>query len=384
MSASVQLEKNGLTLALSGGASAYFNYFWLRENCDTAIDKQILERVYHVARAPEDLHAVEAEIEGDSLVVRWSEGDHTSRYPLAWLEKCAKNALREDEAELTRTLWRGDYYPKLQRFDYARLQTEPSQVADWAKTLITDGISLVQAVPDTDEALKDMVHLLGHVDPSCFGYDFQVRVHSDPSNIAYTTSALGLHTDLPSESPPPSVQFLHCRANESEGGESLFVDTCAVAEDFRSKNPQDFELLCKVDVPFRQIHKNFDMRDKHKMILLDRKGKVSGVSLSQHLVDVMDLPQKQLDDFYPAFRRFIHALEDPAYLMQFRLEAGECIVFDNNRVAHGRNAFKAQTGLRHLHGCYLNLSEVRSTYRILKAREQDKDKSKDNRVSKAA
>ena len=378
MTATVQLEKNGLTVSLGGEAPAYFNYFWLRENCDTAIDKQILERVYHVAKAPDDLCAVEARIEGDALVVRWSEGDHISHYSLAWLEKCAANALREDEAELPRTLWRGDYYPSLKRFDRTRLDAEPDLVADWAKTIITDGISLVQGVADSDEALKDLVHLLGHIDPCCFGYDFQVRVHADPSNIAYTTSALGLHTDLPSESPPPTVQFLHCRANESEGGESIFVDTCAVAEDFRNTHPHDFKLLCEVEVPFRQIHKNFDMRNKHPMIKLDHTGAVSGISLSQHLVDVMDLPQKQLDDFYPAFRRFIHALEDPAYLMEFRLEAGECVVFDNNRVAHGRRAFKAQTGLRHLHGCYLNLSEVRSTYRLLKAR------ARANGISQAA
>jgi ribulose-5-phosphate 4-epimerase/fuculose-1-phosphate aldolase len=33
-------------------------------------------------------------------------------------------------------------------------------------------------------------------------------------------------------------------------------------------------------------------------------------------------------------------MQDPKYLMKFRLRAGECIVFDNHRIAHGRAAFR--------------------------------------------
>jgi gamma-butyrobetaine dioxygenase len=51
--------------------------------------------------------------------------------------------------------------------------------------------------------------------------------------------------------------------------------------------------------------------------------------------------------------------------MRFRLCAGECIVFDNHRIVHGRESYLAESGERHLRGCYTDRGEMRSTYRSL-------------------
>jgi gamma-butyrobetaine dioxygenase len=74
-----------------------------------------------------------------------------------------------------------------------------------------------------------------------------------------------------------------------------------------------------------------------------------------------------MDRFYPAFRKFGQMLQDPSYLMTFRLNAGECIVFDNQRIAHGRASYLEGSGARHLRGCYVDRGELRSTYRVLRA-----------------
>src|SRR3546814_11897775 len=70
-----------------------------------------------------------------------------------------------------------------------------------------------------------------------------------------------------------------------------------------------------------------------------------------------------LDDYYPARRRFGRLLRDPKYLVRYRLKAGECVVFDNHRVVHGRDAYGAESGARYLRGTYVDRGEVRSTYR---------------------
>ena len=75
-----------------------------------------------------------------------------------------------------------------------------------------------------------------------------------------------------------------------------------------------------------------------------------------------------MDEFYPAFRRFGRMMQDPSYLVRFRLHAGQCIVFDNHRVAHGRASYEANSGERHLQGCYVDRGELRSKYRVLRAR----------------
>ena len=66
--------------------------------------------------------------------------------------------------------------------------------------------------------------------------------------------------------------------------------------------------------------------------------------------------------------RYGQMLQDPQYLMTFRLHAGECIVFDNHRIAHGRASYEEGSGARHLRGCYVDRGELRSTYRVLRAK----------------
>src|SRR3546814_9452186 len=85
-------------------------------------------------------------------------------------------------------------------------------------------------MPDSDAGLTETVRLLGQVRPTFFGEYFDVRVHVDPANLAYTAKALEMHTDVPAEELAPGVQFLHCRANSVAGGDNLILDGAAVAE----------------------------------------------------------------------------------------------------------------------------------------------------------
>ena len=163
----------------------------------------------------------------------------------------------------------------------------------------------------------------------------------------------------------PGVQFLHCRANSVEGGDSLFLDGVAVAEDFRQRDPEGFRLLSEIEIPFYCEHDTYDMRSRQRVIELDAKGEVSGVTISQHMADVFDLRQDLLDDYYPAFCRFGRMLQEARYVMHFRMTAGECIAFDNHRVVHGRAAYSASSGDRYLRGCYTDRAEMRSTFRAI-------------------
>lgn len=58
-------------------------------------------------------------------------------------------------------------------------------------------------------------------------------------------------------------------------------------------------------------------------------------------------------------------LRDPRCHSDLRLEAGDLIAYDNNRALHGRAAFDARTGERHLQGCYLNAEDLASRLRLL-------------------
>ena len=145
-----------------------------------------------------------------------------------------------------------------------------------------------------------------------------------------------------------------------------YADGLAAAMDLKATDPDGFALLATHDVPFRFSHDGIDMRARQKVILTDRHGQVTGVTVSQHMAGIFDLDQQVLDRYYPAFIRFLKMLRAPEYEVSFTLKSGECVAFDNQRILHGRRAYDPTSGSRFLRGCYTDRGEMRSKYRSLR------------------
>ena len=362
---SVVLKEKGLDVVLSDGLSHYFNFYWLRDNCPTSFNAATRERtfdIFHLDAAPV---AVAAMVEGTDLVITWRDEDHVTRMPLSWLETYKTGAPRPDPADLPRRAWFSDHYPDVPRFSQPELKRDPALRLKWIEALLVDGFVILTDMPDSDEGLTETAEMIGVVRPTFFGAYFDVRVHLVPTNTAYTSAALELHTDTPAEEYAPGIQFLHCRANTVEGGESLYTDGVAVANDFRHRDPEGFKLLSEVPIPFYCEHDDYDMRSRQTVIELDQHGEVSGLTISQHMEDIFDLDQALLDDYYPAYCRFGRMLQEEKYMMRFLMKGGECMVFDNHRIVHGRASYSATSGERYLRGCYTDRAEMRSVYRSL-------------------
>jgi gamma-butyrobetaine dioxygenase len=368
MPAELELGTSGLRVRLADGALAYFNYHWLRDNCPSSFDRQTRERVFDIFALSQAPVPARAHLADAALQIVWRDDAHVSRYPLAWLAQYARGAKRADPADRPRRLWYADHYPAIARFAQPALLADRALVAEWIGALLVEGVAIVTGMPDSDEGLTGTARLIGHVRPTFFGEYFDVRTHIAPTNLAYTARALELHTDTPAEDAAPGVQFLHCRANSVLGGDSLFLDGAAAAEDLRQEYPEDFAMLSETAIPYYCEHDSYDMRARQRVIELDEHGAVSGVTISQHMADVFDMPQAFLDAYYPAFCRFGRLLQSAKYVMRFRLEAGQCIVFDNHRIVHGRAAYTAASGERYLRGCYVDRGEMRSRYRALTAK----------------
>ena len=359
------LDERGLQIPLSSGP-AYFNYFWLRDFCPSNIDPQTRERVFDITEMHTAPYPHSASITDHCLHIQWQNEEHQTTLPLASLEPYVHEGGRKpDAAALPRRLWTSDHYPSIKRITMADIHASDESRMHFARALIDEGIALVTDMENSDDALTRLAETLGPITPTVDGSYFDVRLTIDPTNLAYTASALELHTDLPNEEAAPGVQFLHCRANSVEGGRSLFVDGAAVAEALRKEHPDDFALLSSYEIPFFRRHDGWDYRAYQRVIELDHAGKVSGLTISQHLQDTLDLPQDVLDVYYPALCRLIRMLKEERFINRFRLAGGECIVFDNHRVVHGREAFVASSGERHLRGCYVDRGALRSTFRTL-------------------
>lgn len=362
------LAERGMYVPLASGP-AYFNYFWLRDACPSAIDPETRERIYDLSELTDGPRARAASIVDGCLLIDWQHEAHRSCLPLATLESLATGDGRlPDTARLPRRLWYASDHPSTTRIEQSAIEGSDEARMRFARALIEDGVALVTGMEDSDQGLTRLAETLGPITPTVDGLYFDVRLMVQPTNLAYTARALEMHTDLPNEEAAPGVQFLHCRANTVAGGYSLFVDGAAVAEALREERPADFALLSSHDIPFFRRQDGWDYRAYQRVIELDHAGNVSGLTISQHLQEAIDLPQSLLDDYYPALCAFIRMLKQERFVSRFRLAAGECIVFDNHRIVHGREAFEAHSGERHLRGCYVDRGALRSTYRTLARR----------------
>ncbi|WP_318011234.1 TauD/TfdA family dioxygenase [Mesorhizobium sp. ESP-6-2] len=59
---------------------------------------------------------------------------------------------------------------------------------------------------------------------------------------------------------------------------------------------------------------------------------------------------------------------DPQNQFQHQLQPGEVLVFDNQRVLHGRTAFDPTLAVRHLRSCNIDRDGVHSAFRTLARR----------------
>ena len=99
-------------------------------------------------------------------------------------------------------------------------------------------------------------------------------------------------------------------------------------------------------------------------------GPLPRLSWPRYLAD----PGYRRGGFYAAYRAFAELTCDPAAMRTVRLAPGDCAIFDNTRILHGRTGFTGPGG-RHLQGCYADLDGVESAVAVA-AREREKGKDR--------
>jgi gamma-butyrobetaine dioxygenase len=73
-----------------------------------------------------------------------------------------------------------------------------------------------------------------------------------------------------------------------------------------------------------------------------------------------------------ALKKLAERVEDPDNLYEYKMQEGECVIFNNRRVLHGRREFDAAEGERWLKGAYVDEDVFLSRYRVLNEKYQMK------------
>ncbi len=363
------VREDALVVTWADRSTSQFPSIWLRDNCPKGLHPQTRERLLDLLSLDESPVLKTATVEADEVVLHYADG-HISQMPVALISAHRPGARVQDPAAIPPKHWRAEMTAQnLPRHGASAIMSDNSALSLWMHEVARLGITIVEGLDDSTEAGMAVAKRIGFLRQTNFGTTFEVINKPDPNNLAYTSVALPLHTDLPNQEVPPGYQFLHCLANEAEGGGSIFADGFAMAEDLRVEDPEAFALLCEVPIPFRFHDEEADIRVYEPVITLGVGGMADGdvieIRFNAHLAGVFDMPAEVMPAYYRAYRAFMAKTRDPKYRLTLKLKATQMVVFDNRRILHGRDAFDPATGYRHLHGCYVDRGEFASRLRLL-------------------
>ncbi|WOG27491.1 TauD/TfdA family dioxygenase [Endozoicomonas sp. 8E] len=331
-----------------------FHYFWLRDNCPCdQCQHESGQRLIEVMDVPMNIRpeaATVVDIGVDkSLQILWQDG-HRSIYPASLL-------IAEAFVPETPSLWGGGLQTDSIRFDYNAID-DPEVKRQWLQAIETHGLSFLYNVPAQVGQVLKVVDHFGYVRETNYGRYFEVISKEEPENLAFTPRPLSLHTDNPYRHPVPTLQLLHCLEAAPEGGVTALADGFYAAQLLRQQHPEYFALLSTITLHYNFSSDSASLSSSGPVIELDCEGEIIGIRINNRSVQPVRLPFEETRDFYEAYQCFMNLLHSEACKYTCKLAPGELMMFNNQRVLHGREV--PARGKRHLQGAYADIDSLRS------------------------
>ncbi len=358
----VDHDQQWLDVRFSDGTVSRFLGSWLRDNIGAGRHISGGQRTFDINSLPA-MTIADARHDHRAVTVSFAPEGLDETFDEDWLRSFGRES---PDVVPAPTLWGAELQGSLHFEDFPSLVDDSKRLAAWLTHVRDHGFGLLENVPTEPESIFTVVDLFGYVRETNYGRLFDVRVEPDPANLAFTSLRIGMHTDNPYRDPVPGLQLLHCLINDSDGGENQLCDGFAVADRIRRDHPDAFELLTTQRVRFRFLEEgSTDLQSYVPLIDLDAAGNARGLRYNSRSIQAFDMPADVIAGYYDAYRILGEALHDPEGLIEFRLEPGQLMVFDNQRVLHGRSAYNE--GRRHLQGCYADKDSLHSRIRTLEA-----------------
>ncbi|KCV71306.1 hypothetical protein H696_02252 [Fonticula alba] len=204
------------------------------------------------------------------------------------------------------------------------------------------------------------------------------------ADLAYSTVGLSAHTDNTYFSEPCGIQMFHMMQHTGTGGWSTFVDGFRIALEIRRQAPHLFDVLRQTRFASHYIDHpaKLDMRPDHTYPVIQAedvdldldapatgdplRDAYRGVTLrgirfnSDDRAPLTAVPSDRVPDLYAGLQLFSELARSPELVWRFPMRPGSAVIFDNQRVLHGREAF---TGYRRFIGAYSTRDDWRARLR---------------------
>ncbi|CAO3695198.1 hypothetical protein G6F70_006257 [Rhizopus microsporus] len=359
--------------------TSVYHHFWLRDHCrcEKCYHPVTRQRLVNTFDIPRDIHPTSVESTEAGLQVTWPDG-HQSTYAWDWLYTHSYSPIlrASDPLEGKRPkLW--DASLKLDAVPHEAVMNTDEGLRQWLDQLETYGIAFVEGVPTTVEATEALARRIcflreTHYSEGIWSFTADLA-HAD---TAYTTLALGAHTDNTYFTEPSGLQMFHKLEFNGKGGDSLFVDGFHVAKQLKEESPNAYQTLSKTLIPTHSAgDENVLIAPTPRAFPILNHGPDGDLYQIRYNNDdrstMNHLSSSQLDEFYDALFMWHKLLTSAKNELWDSLPPGRVVTFDNWRVLHGRSAF---TGHRRICGAYLPWDDYKSRCRTMRLSSVDKDR----------
>eukprot|EP00903_Cladosiphon_okamuranus_P011635 g10944.t1 len=376
-----------------------YDWTWLRVNCPSFVHESGQRTVFPGDVAPE-VKPLQVAIDDSLVTITWSDG-HVSVFKTDWLKAHdnSPSALHERHHWSSPTpLCAWDGVPKVDAREYME---DEEALYKALRKLNRTGAILLENVGVKEKAVLDLARRVAPIShEALYGEHFDVISQENPRNVAYTSERLRLHMDLAYYESPPGLQFLHCLEFDAgvKGGATTLLDAFAAAEHFRDHFQDKFEVLSRIPATFEkartaapridgedrnlQALSGAQMRHQRPVFQVSATGELLAVTWAPMFEGVLMCSAKDMASYHSAHSEFLRLIEEGPYAeshtLHTRLQPGQCLLFNNRRMLHGREAFSSSSPSseiemetetetetetshrRRLQGCYVNADDAMS------------------------
>ncbi|KAI5917626.1 hypothetical protein F4810DRAFT_695634 [Camillea tinctor] len=349
----------------------YLQTDWLRDACpcNACVDPSSGQKRFSTADVPlrPEVESVIRSEDG-SLEVKWTDDfythdTHVSRFPPSF---CAQVITKVTGHPVLNpyVMWDRARLENDQPFgDYESFMEEKASFASALQFLAVYGLFILRDVPTSEDMVERIASKIGTIQNSFYGMTWDVVSKPNAENVAYTDSYLGLHQDLLYMRNIPRIQVLHCIKNSCDGGESIFRDGRQVVIQLLKMPNLDKGLLYKRDIMYEYNKNGHCYRKGHPLI--QGLYPLWSPPFQASMQPIDPLEKNSNKKWHECLKTFKEVVETEAGIYEYKLKEGDCVLFDNHRLFHGRRKFDTSSGERWLRGAYIDNDSWLSTLRSL-------------------
>ena len=369
----LESKDNSIVIRWKDNHISIFHHIWLRHQCECEICGSPIDGIRNnwLQNISANPKIQKIKQHPESIDIIWQDDEHRSSFSLRWLrDHCYASESRKARKHKP-ILWDASIAKNISCFDCKEITRNPEAHLDLLEHVRDYGFCKLENMDTNISGIEDVSHFFGPVRITHFGIS-ELKEKSSQYNVGDSGLALLPHMDETYRISAVGITVFQMVNPSEKGGHSLLVDGFEVARRLHEIDPAAFDLLSKTPIDFKRHHKDDSETGEPRFLVsrtpifkLDEDGDLIGARINERHISPLSVDEKLVEPFYQALRKLFEITYSPEVRITFPLKAGEGMVFDNQRLLHGRTKFIRGKSPRHARSCTVNTEEFHSTLRLL-------------------